>query len=154
MPRTRLESGGARLPAHPLRPGSGGATSALRWILCLPIGLSGAWATYVALKFLAGLGASADMLDVNSFVFHLRERTASHAAMGAAFVYLGALVAPAHRRRVAVIFGAAGLLLSGACMVHALSRHDSWAVWAGVCALVGVAGTSYSIHLGRLGIED
>jgi len=139
-------------PAETAVAGATRGAAALRWVLCLPIALSGAWAARTALKVIVTFGPD-DMLAANAFVSHLRVTTVSDGAMGVAFVYLGALVAPAHRRRVGSILGVLALLVSGAAVLARLLQHDSWAAFAAACTAVGAGGTAYAIHVGRIGLD-
>jgi hypothetical protein len=72
----------------------------------------------------------------------------SHAVMGAAFVYVGAKVAPMHHMIVAYVLAGVGLVTAGFMLFPALLVSNYWAVWAGLALILGVGVTAYLVSIG------
>ncbi|MCS6943922.1 MAG: hypothetical protein RMK97_00640 [Sutterellaceae bacterium] len=106
------------------------------------------WIAFVPAAVLAGLAARAVMVLMNRFVtdgdsvleLAFRELIGG-VSMGATFVYVGALVAPAHRKAVAVGLASVGLLIMGFLLFPAVWTKHYLAMW-------GVATTSGGLLLG------
>jgi hypothetical protein len=74
----------------------------------------------------------------------------SGAAMGAAFVYAGAKMAPTHRKRAAYALGGVGLIVLSVGLYYAATEPDYWAFWNGAWSVFGVAGLTYGVTRGEL----
>ena len=65
--------------------------------------------------------------------------------MGAAFVYVGARVAPDCRRVVALSLAGLTLFLVGVVAMASLLMHDHWALWQGAFCGLGASAAAWSI---------
>ena len=70
--------------------------------------------------------------------------------MGAAFVYVGAKVAPMHHKIVAYVLAGVGLVAAGFMLFPAFMVSNYWAVWAGLSLILGVGVTAYSVSIGKV----
>jgi hypothetical protein len=88
-------------------------------------------------------------VDSSGFLARVFIEFISGAALGAAFVYVGAKVAPAHNKVIAYVLTAVGLVLAGVMMFPALMTANGWAIWAGVSLVVGLIGTAFAVNSGE-----
>ncbi|MGH7099492.1 MAG: hypothetical protein ACREE4_17770 [Stellaceae bacterium] len=65
--------------------------------------------------------------------------------MAVAFVFVGTMMAPAHRKETTLFLGVVGLLAVGTAMWAALMEPNYWALWSDVFAAVGVAMAAHGI---------
>ena len=89
------------------------AFDVLRWLGFLPVAVLAAWLAWIAVNILGRFSLSYVGIAPEDFQGKLYYITAGHAAMGAAFVYVGAKLAPAHRVIVAFVLGGIGIVVSG-----------------------------------------
>lgn len=117
-----------------------------RWLVLLPASLAGAWLAYFVITLINKVTAVA-YLDPDSFMMKAYLETSGHITLGAAFVYVGVYIAPAHKRATA--YSMAGLSISfvSVLLYTALMAPtvNYWAVYGGVAVLVAALGTVYSI---------
>jgi hypothetical protein len=121
------------------------AIVALRWIATLPAALvAGGLAHH-----LMGLALAAPLItqgiDLDNFVVHVCLLAASGMAMGGAFVYVGAYVAPSHKTHTAIVLAIIAALIIGTGISFAIMGGGTdryWAAWQGVCILIGASATA------------
>jgi len=124
----------------------------LRWILFLPAACIAALLAWFAVS----LGNRITMgryIDPDSFLSRVFIEWISHAAMGAAFVYIGAKVAPDHRTIVAYALSCLSLVGAGFLLFPAFLLADYWAVWSGFWLITGVGATAYSVSIDETNIN-
>jgi len=124
----------------------------LRWIALAPGALLASWLAWILVNVIGRFGLNYAMVEPNSFLAQLYFNTAGHAAMGAAFVYVGARIAPAHHRVIAYILAGLGLVLSGFLLFPSIMVQNLWAIWGAICTALGVGGVTYYIHKGETDI--
>ena len=118
----------------------------VRWIGVLPCALLGGWLAYVIIGLLQWVTLwFGGIFSPDSFGMQFAVETSRSVAAGAALVYLGVIVAPAHRRPVAYCLAALGVLLVGFSLFPSVWQEDGWAIWSLVCSGVGVAGATYYV---------
>ncbi len=129
------------------------AIDVLRWVAFIPGATLGAWLAWILLNFLGRFSLSYVGVEPDSFLGQLYLNTAGHAAMGAAFVYLGAKIAPYHQRIVVYVLAGLGLVLGGFALFSAIMVGSGWAIWGSICVVIGIGAVVYSIHIGETDIE-
>jgi hypothetical protein len=92
-------------------------------------------------------------IDPNSFLSRVFIEFISHSVMDAAFVYVGARVAPMHHKVVAYVLAGVGLVLAGFMLFPAFMVSNYWAVWGGLSLIFGVGATAYSVSIGEVELE-
>src|SRR5712675_402792 len=89
----------------------------LRWVALLPVAVGAAWAAWFAVKLLNRIGMAA--MGLSPLYERAGIEALSGAAMGAAFVYAGAMIAPTHRKQAAYALGGVGLIVLSAALYYA-----------------------------------
>lgn len=125
----------------------------LRWIAFLPAAFLAAWLAWLVVMFGNRLTMGMQGIDPDSFLSRAFIEFISHAVMGAAFVYSGAKVAPAHHKTVAYVLAGLGLVAAGFLLFPAFMVANYWAVWAGASLIMGVGATAYSVSTGEVELE-
>ncbi len=125
----------------------------LRWIAFLPAASLAAWLAWLLVLLGNRLTMGMQGIDPDSFLSRAFIEFISHAAMGAAFVYAGAKVAPAHHKIVAYVLAGIGLVAAGFLLFPAFMVANYWAVWAGASLIMGVGATAYSVSMGEVELE-
>lgn len=125
----------------------------LRWIAFIPGAALGAWLAWIVLNILGRFSFSYAGVEPDSFIAQLYFNTAGHAAMGAAFVYVGAKIVPSYQRAVAYVLAGLGLVLGGFALFTAIMVGSGWAICGSVCVVIGIGAVVYSIHMGEIDIE-
>ena len=69
--------------------------------------------------------------------------------MGAAFVYVGAKIAPLHKKIVAYVLAGIGLICAGFMLFPAIMIANYWAIWGSVALILGAGVTAYSVRMGE-----
>ncbi len=117
----------------------------LRWVFFIPLAVGGA----LLASFLVMLG---NRLTIESMGIHLDSlpvrtaiETMSNGAMGAAFVYIGAVIVPDHRRIVAYVMAIVSLVGGGFALFAAVLFRNLWMVWNVVCLVAGAGMMAYEI---------
>jgi len=118
----------------------------LRWIAVLPASALAAWVAWIAVTIGNRIFSGAQGIDTGSFLFRAGVEFIASAAMGSAFVYVGAYVAPSHKKHAAYALAGIGFVVIGFLLFPALLVSNYWAVWADFAAILGVAGVTYSIY--------
>lgn len=100
----------------------------LRWVVFIPGAALGAWLAWILLNILGKFSLSYAGFDPDSFIGQLYFNTAGHAAMGAAFVFIGAKIAPSYRKIIAYCLAGVGLVISGFMLFPAIMIKNYWAI--------------------------
>lgn len=124
---------------------------ALRWLLTLPAAILGSILAYWVVRLFMWLGSSR-FGDESWLEYFLREILAS-GAMGAAFVYCPALVAPRYKKATAIAAAGVVLSLSGLMLLTALSTRAYMSLLATVCLNLGAIITAVSIFSGETEVD-
>jgi len=112
------------------------------------------WAVFVPAAFVASLLAPATVYVLHWFFAPENQSrfdkffltVAQSAAMGAAFVWAGSVVAPSHHGKVAISLAAAAIFMLGGIAVLALRTHQ-WTNLVHVIISAGAAAcTGYVLH--------
>ena len=88
-------------------------------------------------------------VDPDSFLSKVFIEFISHAVMGAAFVYVGAKIAPFHKNIVAYVLATIGLVFGGFLLFPSILVENYWAIWGGISLILGVVLTAYSVSTGE-----
>lgn len=129
------------------------ALDVLRWVGFLPVAVLAAWLGWIAVNILGRFSLGWTGITPEDFRGKLYFMTVGHAAMGAAFVYVGAKIAPAHRVIVAFILGGIGIVVSGFFLFPAVMVRDWWAVWSGLFVAIGAGAVVWTVHAGETDLE-
>ena len=121
----------------------------LRWIAFLPSALLAAWLAWFLVALLNRVTMRMQGIDPGSFFFRGFIEYISHAVMGAAFVYTGAKIVPSHKKVVAYILAAIGLVLAVFLLFPSIMAADYWAIWSDFSLIFGVGVTAYSVSIGE-----
>jgi hypothetical protein len=121
-----------------------------RWIAFLPAAFLGGWLAWVLVAWGNRITMSMTGVDSSGLLARVFIEFISHAALGAAFVYSGAKVAPTHRKPVAYGLTAVGLLMAGALLLTAALSATYWAIWAGLSLAVGLVGAAFAVNSGEI----
>ena len=121
------------------------AKMGLRWIALLPGALLAAWLAWFLVALLNRITMRMQGMNPDSFILKAFVVFISHAAAGAAFVYVGAKIAPFYNRIVAYGLAGIGLVLAGFMLFPSILVANYWAIWGGVSLIAGVAGSGYSV---------
>lgn len=118
----------------------------LRWIVFLPGALGAAGLAWILINILGRFSLGNVGIQSDSFLCQFYFNTAGHAAMGAAFVFIGAYIAPSHRKVVAYCLAGIGLVMSGFMLFSAIAVKNYWAIWGSLCVVLGVGAVTYTIY--------
>jgi hypothetical protein len=127
--------------------------NALRWVAFLPASALGAWLAWLVVMLGNRLTFGMQGVNPDAFLSRTFIEFISHAAMGAAFVYVGAKVAPNHHKIVAYVLAALGLVAAGFMLFPAFMVSNYWAVWAAFSLVAGLGLTAYSVSTGEVELE-
>jgi hypothetical protein len=122
----------------------------LRWIAFLPAAFLGGWLAWIVVAWGNRITMGMTGVDSSSFLARVFIEFISHAALGAAFVYLGARVAPTHKKPVAYGLTAVGLLMAGGLLATAVMSATYWSVWAGLSMAAGLVGAAFAVNTGEM----
>lgn len=125
----------------------------LRWIAFLPVALGAAGLSWILINILGRFSLGYVGMHLDSFLGQFYFNTAGHAAMGAVFVFVGANIAPSHRKIVAYCLAGIGLVVSGFMLFPAIMIENYWAIWGSLCVILGVGFVTYSIYKGEANID-
>jgi hypothetical protein len=125
----------------------------LRWIVFLLGASLGAWLAWILINTLGGFSLGFVGIEPDTFLAQFYFNTAGHAAMGAAFVYVGAKIVPSNQKVVAYILSGLGLVLGGFALFPAIMLGSGWAIWGSICVVLGIGAVIYSIHQGETDIK-
>lgn len=125
----------------------------LRWIFLLPCAFFAGWGAWFLVLFGNRLTIGSQGIDPNSFLIKVFTEFMSHAVMGAAFIFVGAKVAPSNQKNVVYVLTALGLVLAGFMLFPAFMISDYWAVWSGISLAIGLGLTAFSVSVGELNFD-
>lgn len=126
------------------------AIEILRWVAFLPGAALGAWLSWILINILGRFSLGYYGVKSDTFLAQLYFNTAGHAAMGVAFVYLGAKIAPSYQKIVAYILAGLGLIFCGFALFPAIIVGSGWAIWGVISFIIGIISVSYSIQQGDM----
>lgn len=129
------------------------ALDVLRWIGFLPVAVLASLLAWYVVNILGRFSLGFVGIGPEDFVGKLYFMTAGHGAMGAAFVYVGAKIAPYYRVVMAFILGGIGILVAGFMLFAAIMVRDWWAVWGSLYVAIGAGAVVYGVHAGETDIE-
>lgn len=121
-----------------------------RWIALGPAAALVALITPAAVKYVNRLSLYAAGFDPDSVPGRAYIEALAGLAAGAVFVYVGARVAPDHRRNVAIALAAIGLFVTGASVLGDLIAGFYWLAWQGGCAAFGACAVAGGIVRGEI----
>ena len=125
----------------------------LRWLILGPASVGGGWLAWLITTAINRLSLIAVGIDPNSFIGRAYVEAISAFCMGIAFVYVGARVAPTHRKQICFALAGVGLLTVGLSMTFAVMATNYWALWADVLAGLGVGAASFAINRGEINLS-
>ena len=73
--------------------------------------------------------------------------------MGAAFVWVGAMIVPSYSKNIAYGLAVFGIFYSGVTFFIALTEKIGWLMWGSFCGVAGVCTIVYLIHQGLIEVE-
>ena len=107
---------------------------AYRWLILAPVSLGGGWLVWLITTAVNRLSLLAVGIDPDSFIGKAYVEAVSALCMGFAFVYVGAKVAPTHRKQTSLALAGLGLLAVGISMTFGMIVTNYWSLWADVFA--------------------
>jgi hypothetical protein len=125
------------------------AVHILRWLGVLPAALAAAWLGWILVNVLGRFSLAYAGVEAESFLGKFYFNSAGHLVLGMAFVYAGAKMAPLHRKLVAYVFAALGLVGIGFMLFPSVAVGNGWAIWGSICAAIGVGAVVYAVHQGE-----
>ena len=121
----------------------------LRWILFIPSAVLTAWLAWFLVLHLNRIAMLFSGIDPNSFLTKVCIEYISHFAMGAAFIYVGAKVAPFHKKIISCILVGIGLIVAGFMLFPAIMVANYWTIWGCISLILGCAFSAYSVFAGE-----
>ncbi len=126
------------------------AKTVARWIAFCPVACLAAFVTPAAIYFSNRFFLFWGGLDPDGFLGHTYIEAIAGIATGFVFIYVGAGIAPARKKTIAISFAALGLLFAGAGILATLALQRYWqTVQAGFSA-VGLSVTAWAVLKGEL----
>ena len=126
----------------------------LRWIAFLPGAFLAAGVTWFLLFFLSPAVFLSVGRDANSFFSLVLRQLFSSAAMGAAFVYIGAKIAPFHKKMVVYVLAALCSILAVVSLPPAIMIGNYWETWGLICLIFGAGATAYNVGNGATDLVE
>ena len=132
------------------------AINILRWIVIFPGALLGAWLTWIIFDFVLKLTTHMFLLyqyEPESFysrTIAFITDIISHGVLGAMFVYLGAKIAPTHRKVVAYVLAGLSFLIVGFSLYPAIIIRDMLAIGGAIAVVISVGVVAYEIHHNKI----
>jgi hypothetical protein len=120
-----------------------------RWVAFLPGAFLSAWLAWFVVALLNRITMALSGLDPNSFLSKVFIEFISHAVMGAAFVYVGAKIAPLHNKITAYALAGIGLIAAGFMLFPGIMVTNYWAIFGGVSLVFGCGVTAYLVFTGE-----
>jgi len=121
----------------------------LRWVTFFPGAFMTAWLAWLVVSLLNRFTMAMSGLDPNSFLSKVFIEFISHAVMGAAFVYVGAKIAPLHNNIVGYALAGISLIAAGFMLFPAIIVANYWAIWGDVSLIIGSGLIAYSVFTGE-----
>ena len=125
----------------------------LRWLTFLPGALLAALLVSVVVRLLNRITMFLGGENPDGFLNKLWLEVIASALMGAAFVYAGSRIAPAHRKPIGYTLTVMIILLGGFLAFPAVIQHNWWALVSCVAMAVGGAGIAHSVATGELDLD-
>jgi len=125
----------------------------LRWIVFAPGAILASYLAGVLTTNIGRFCIYRQTMEPNSLWAQLYCNIAGPAAMGAAFVYAGARIAPANRLVVSYVLASVGLAIAGFFLFPAVMGANLWAIVGDICIALGVVSAVYLIRTGETDIE-
>lgn len=122
----------------------------LRWIAILPTALIAALVAYFVIKTANFIFSGMQGVDTGSYLFRAAVDLMSSTAMGAGFVYAGTWVSPDHKKPVAYVLAAIGLVLAGTLLFPALWLSNYLATGSVIALVFGIVVVTYQIHTNEI----
>ncbi len=117
----------------------------LRWVAVLPAAILANYAAgflfEIGNNITMGMRMGSDSFSSSAFIVF-----AANAAGGAAFVYVGARVAPSQKKAVAYILAGVVLGVTVFMLSIMFMASNYWEVWALASRVIGVGATVYSVN--------
>ena len=119
-----------------------------RWIAMVPCAFAALLLVPPIVSVLIWISTSVSpaVFDPESFVDRLFFEALSDGAGGAAFVFVGARIAPDRRRQAAYALAALSVLISGITLYLAANMGDLWAIWQIAWTGIGSLAVVFSIR--------
>ena len=130
------------------------AANAARWLLTLPLAGVCSWVAWYLYDFVSRFSMVHVGVDPTSFTARVWLDGTSTAIMGYAFVYIGAVVVPSHKKKAALALGGLVLLLAGYSLVLNIPQSNYWALWDAVAVLIGAGLAVYAILVEGANVVD
>lgn len=121
-----------------------------RWILFIPAAFAAGALAVAAYQLVNRLSGFLHGFDPASPLHKAWLIGFSGAIMGAAFVYVGAKVAPLYKKQVASWLAGLGILFIAAGIAFSFAAKDYWEVYNGLAAAAGAGLMLYVIHKGKV----
>jgi hypothetical protein len=102
----------------------------LRWIAVLPGSVIAAWLGWLVSNIASRISLLTVGVSPDSFVGRLSIEMTSSAVLGAAFIYAGCYIAPAHQQRIALSLAALAIIAAVVFAAFAVRVWDYWALWS------------------------
>ena len=125
----------------------------LRWIAFLPGALAASLLVSVAMRLVNRVIMFLNGMNPDGFLNKLWLDVVASALMGAAFVYVGARIAPASRKPVGYVLTVAIILIAGFLAFPAVTQHNWWALIGCVAMAGGGAVVAHSVAIGELDLD-
>ena len=122
----------------------------LRWVVFLPCAFIGAWLAWYLWTLLNRISFGLAGVDLNSFMSKAFLVFTSNVILGAAFVYIGAKVAPVRKKIVAYVLAVICLVLVGFTLYPAIMTVNYWAIFGGIAIILGCTVTAYAASIDDL----
>jgi hypothetical protein len=124
-----------------------------RWIGFLPAAFGAAWLARLVVGAIYRLASHYAGLDTSEVILKFLFEAISNGVMGAAFVYVGAKVAPLHRQNLAFLLPAIGLLIASIAVCLAIREPDYLTLWAALWGTIGTAAIVYRVSSGDISLD-
>lgn len=121
----------------------------IRWALFVPAACIVSWVAYFLMYFISENSMVLSGVSPDSFFLKVNSVFLSHTAMGCAFPYVAAKVAPHYRVMVGFCSTGFIFLVVGFVFFPAVINSDYWSIWGGVSVLLGAGAFAYSAGTGK-----
>lgn len=125
----------------------------LRWIAFLPGALAASLMVSVVMRLVNRVIMFLNGMNPDGFLNKLWLDVISSALMGAAFVYVGARIAPTNRKPVGYVLTVTIILIAGFLAFPAVAQHNWWALIGCVAMACGGAFVAHSAATGELDFD-
>ena len=137
------------------RDASSSASMAIfRWIAFAPAAVVGAVLAWILLYWGNRLTFSMTGINPDAFLSLIFIEGMPYVALGALVVFIGARVAPGHKRVVIFVLAAVMLLFAGFILFAGIMARDGWAIYNAVATAVGAAAVAWFVYSGEVTDHD